>query len=52
MNRKELKAKKGKCTNCGKLAYLSGLGTCPDCVKEWIKDYKSYHKSKRSHYAR
>lgn len=36
----------GECRDCHKLmpeAELSGLGTCPDCVKNWIKEYKSYH---------
>lgn len=36
----------GECQDCHKLmpeAELSGLGTCPDCVKNWIKEYKSYH---------
>lgn len=34
------------CQNCGveiSQRELSGLGTCPKCVREWINDYKSYH---------
>jgi predicted Zn-ribbon and HTH transcriptional regulator len=34
------------CQGCGieiPTRELSGLGTCPKCVREWIKDYKSYH---------
>jgi len=43
---------KKHCAKCNKLAHLSGNDLCPACVREWIKEYQSYHKSKRSHYAR
>lgn len=35
-----------KCQECGVeilTKELSGLGTCPKCVRAWINDYKSFH---------
>jgi hypothetical protein len=35
-----------KCEQCNidiPKEQLSGLGTCPKCVGEWIKGYKSMH---------
>jgi hypothetical protein len=35
-----------KCEQCNidiPKEQLSGLGTCPKCVGEWIKEYKSLH---------
>ena len=35
-----------KCEKCGidiPKDQLSGLNTCPNCVREWIKEYKGYH---------
>ena len=35
-----------KCEKCGidiPTKQLSSLNTCPKCVKNWIKEYKSYH---------
>jgi predicted RNA-binding Zn-ribbon protein involved in translation (DUF1610 family) len=34
------------CASCGipiPTNELSGLGTCPACVKEWVKGYRSLH---------
>jgi len=34
------------CANCGipiLTNELSGLGTCPACVKEWVKGYLALH---------
>ena len=35
---------KQECTECGKIAYLSAVKTCPDCVKKWVKSYSDSHK--------
>lgn len=35
-----------KCQDCGieiPTEQLSGLGTCPKCVRVWINDYKALH---------
>ena len=38
------------CVECNKELeegyHLSGLGTCPSCVREWIKEYTNPHKRK------
>lgn len=33
-----------KCHKCQTLAHLSALNTCPACVREWVKDYRDYHR--------
>jgi len=35
-----------KCAKCGveiPTEQLSGLDTCPKCVREWVKEYRGYH---------
>ena len=40
------------CVKCNKELeegyHLSGLGTCPSCVREWINEYTNLHKGKRA----
>ena len=46
MNTKVREKIMSKCQGCGveiPTKELSGLGTCPKCVRAWINDYKAYH---------